>query len=233
MRRTEVLQVALIVLMFAFAAAAWPFVPDRIPVHWNAAGEIDRHGGKLEGLFLLPAIAVGLYLLFRVLPRIDPHRANYAGFAKAFQVFRAATILLLAVLHSALVLFALGVPLDIPLIVPIAVGSMFCVLGILMDKLRPNWFIGVRTPWTLSSDDSWTKTHRLGSKLFIAMGLIFTVAGVARSAWTIYAILGLIAAVILWLTVYSYVVWKRDPHRRPPSAREHFPDRHEGVPPKV
>src|SRR3954462_731600 len=98
--RWEVPQLALILGMFLGSALAWNAVPDRVPVHWNLAGEVDRYGGKVEGLLLLPVLALGLYVLFIFLPRLDPRRAAYAGFARSYALIRIAIITFLAFMHG-------------------------------------------------------------------------------------------------------------------------------------
>lgn len=217
-RRSEVLQISLIVLMFAAAAVLWASAPDRMPVHWNIKGEVDRYGSKAEGLLLAPVIALGLFLLLRFLPKIDPHHENYALFAKTYAIIRTAVIVLLTVMHGAALAYAFGYRFDMGRVVSLAVGVLFCVLGNFMAKLRPNWFVGVRTPWTLSSRTSWTKTHRLAGRLFVAMGLILIALGFLQAEWTVYVILGMVGITVAWLVVYSYVAWKNDPDRDCSSA---------------
>ena len=109
--RFELPQLAVLAGMFIAAATCWSTVPDRIPVHWNLAGEIDRYGGKFEGLLLVPLISLGLYGLLLLLPRIDPGRANYAGFWRAYTIIRCLLIGFMAVVYSAMLITAYGVPL--------------------------------------------------------------------------------------------------------------------------
>ncbi|MGE5199863.1 MAG: DUF1648 domain-containing protein, partial [Rhodospirillaceae bacterium] len=94
--RIELAMLALIACMFAAALVVWPSAPSEIPVHWNAAGQVDRYGGKFEGLLLLPLMALGIYLLLRFLPNIDPGRVNYARFGGAYTAIRAGVLLLMA-----------------------------------------------------------------------------------------------------------------------------------------
>jgi uncharacterized membrane protein len=113
------------------------------------------------------------------------------------------------------VLRAVDVKVNINIAVPVIVGALLMVLGNVLGKFRPNWFAGIRTPWTLSSTESWNKTHRLGGRLFVLLGLLFIIAAVFHQTWT-YILAGVMAAaIIIGLFVYSYVVWKRDPDARP------------------
>ena len=164
--------------MFVLAAITWPHAPDRIPVHWGLNGEVNGYGGKFEGLLLLPLLAAGSYLLFLVLPNFDPGRANYAQFAGAYTMLRFAIVLVLALVDGVILLWIGGHRLSVATFIPMLVGGLFLVMGSVLGKIRPNWFVGIRTPWTLSSKLAWTKTHRLGGWVFMLAGLLFLAAGI-------------------------------------------------------
>jgi uncharacterized membrane protein len=216
--RVELVQLLIIAAMSAVATWAWQQVPGRLPVHWNIHGQVDRWGGKFEGLLLLPIIALGLYLLTLILPLIDPGRHNYQNFAKAFNVIRIALLLFLALIYGVTILAAFGRQLDMTTIMFVAMGILFIVLGNVMPKIRPNWFVGVRTPWTLSSKLSWDKTHRLAGWLFVFMGVLFLLAAMANTGWILLAMLMIDAVCLVWIFVYSYIVYRRDPKRTHPAA---------------
>ena len=218
--RLETPQITLIALMFAAAALAWPVAPDAIPVHWNASGSVDRYGGKVEGLLLLPLIASGIYLLMRYLPNLDPGRANYARFGGVYATIRIAVLVLMAAIQGVVLFSVLRRPVDMPLIVPVLVGSLFVLMGGLMGKIRPNWFVGIRTPWTLTSKIAWVRTHRLGGWLFVAQGLLFILSGLLGfSAFNGFVIASMFA-VIVALFAYSYVVWRADPEKQSPAGTQ-------------
>jgi uncharacterized membrane protein len=218
--RLEAPQIALILVMFAAAALAWPTAPDQIPVHWNAAGEVDRYGGKVEGLLLLPLIAAGVYLLMRFLPNVDPGRANYARFGGAYAAIRIGVLALMAAIQGVTLLWVLKRPVDMTLVVPLLVGALFVVVGAVLGKIRPNWFVGVRTPWTLTSKVAWVRTHRLGGWLFLAQGVLFILSGLM--GWSAFHVLviGSMFAVIAVLFVYSYLVWRADPEKESPAGTQ-------------
>lgn len=216
--RLEVPQWLLIAAMWLLAALEWPSAPERIPIHWNAEGQVNGYGGKVEGLLLLPAMTLGIYLLLLFLPRIDPGRANYAQFWGAYGVIRLAVVALMAGIYAVTLLWVRGTHLDISSIVPIAVGVLFVVLGSLMGKLRPNWFAGIRTPWTLSSTRSWINTHRLGGWVFLTLGLLLIVTGFLHGAWFFAVFMGALAASVVLLVAYSYVEWRHDPNKMPPGG---------------
>lgn len=150
--RTELPHLAVIAAMFVLAAATWSAAPVRIPVHWDLAGRVDRYGGKFEGLLLMPLLTLGIYLLFLVAPRFDPGRANYARFWRPYWIMRLAAVVVLALVYGFILLWTWGVQLDVWTVIPVLIGGMFIVLGSVMGKIRPNWFVGIRTPRALSSE---------------------------------------------------------------------------------
>jgi uncharacterized membrane protein len=131
------------------------------------------------GLAFIPLVALGLYALMLVLPWFDPGRRNYASFAKPYALLRTAIVLFLGVLYAGTLVAAHGRTINMMAFIMPALGVMFLVMGNVMGKIRPNWFVGIRTPWTLSSKQSWNKTHRLGGRLFMALGLMFIAAAFA------------------------------------------------------
>jgi uncharacterized membrane protein len=216
--RSEIVQLGLIALMFVVAAAAWPYAPDRIAVHWNIEGQADRYGGKFEGLLLTPLVALGLYALLAVLPWFDPGRANYRSFAGAYNLIRVAMVVFMAALYGVILAAAFGQPVDVGMIVTLGTGALMVLLGNILGKIRPNWFVGVRTPWTLSSKLSWDKTHRVAGWVFIALGLLLAPVGIIRAGWYLGIVLAFGAVSLVWLVVYSYLVYRSDPNRVSPAG---------------
>lgn len=216
--RRELPRLVLIAAMFVLAAVTWSSAPDRIPTHWNIHGQVDGYGGKFTGLLLLPLITLGLEALFLLLPLLDPGRANYRNFAGAYTLIRSAVIVLLAAIYGVTILWIHGIQLDIARVITVLVGLLFIAIGSVLGKLRPNWFVGIRTPWTLSSKRSWVRTHRLGGYLFVLAGAALLVAGLISSAAIFPLLIGLLVVVTLVLVVYSYLQWRRDPEKQPPSG---------------
>ncbi|MGH7466787.1 MAG: SdpI family protein [Longimicrobiales bacterium] len=200
----------LIVLAFVFSAVVVGRLPERVPVHWNWRGEADGWGGRWEGAFVLPGLMLGLWVLLRVLPRIDPRRANYARFQSSYDLVLNALITGLALFHVLMVGRALGWPLPLPRIVNGLVGMLLIVVGNVLPRIRPNWWIGVRTPWTLSSDRVWARTHRVAGYLMLGAGVAWLIAAALPALWTIgvgAAALAVVAAVSI---VYSYWAWRKE-----------------------
>ena len=223
----ELPQLLILAGMFVAAAWVWPTVPDSIPVHWNLYGEIDRYGSKFEGLLLLPLITAALYALLLFLHRIDPGRANYPSFQLSYTIIRLSLLLMMAVIYACAVLVSFGYQIKMATVIPLLIGLLLLVLGSVMGTIQPNWFVGVRTPWTLSSRLSWRKTHRLAGYLFVVMGLVIAGCGVVHTN-AMVAIAGVIVVgSMVWMVVYSYLQWRDDPERLSPGQTVPFPDPNE------
>lgn len=216
--RTEWPHWLILAAMFGLAAASWPSAPERIPVHWSVTGEVDRYGGRFEGIFLMPVLALGIYLLFRFIPRLDPGRANYPAFAGAFGTLRLAILAVMAAIYGVMLLAMRGHAVDMATVLPFLIGALFVVIGSVLGKFRPNWFFGIRTPWTLSSKEAWVKTHRAGGWLFIAIGVLMMSLGAIRIEWFVWTVAVGVGGATMGLLVYSYLVWRRDPNRVPPAG---------------
>jgi uncharacterized membrane protein len=209
------LQWLIVGLMFVAAAAVWPSAPDAIPVHFGITGEANRYGGKVEGLLTMPVVALGVLVLLKLLPRLDPRRDRHADFAVPLAVITLAIEVFFALIYAVTLAVILGVPLNPTMVVVPLVGLLLVVIGAILDRVQPNWFIGIRTPWTLTSERAWTATHRAGKWVFMAMGAMLVLAGVVQTPWLIYV--GISGCIVgtLGLVAYSFVVWRDDQHHRP------------------
>lgn len=219
LKTTWLISVVVVLIMVGLSAWAWVQLPAdaSIPVHWNAAGQVDRYGGKAEGLLLLPAVVVGVLVLFNVIRYIDPLRVNIERSGQAYRAVLLGVLFFMAVLHGGAVLSAVGYPINIGLLAAPAVGLMFIVMGNYMGKIRRNYMFGVRTPWTLASELSWNKTHRLSGKLFVLSGVLVILASLWSSVWAFYVMTATILGTVLFTMIYSYWVWKSDPAVQPAS----------------
>jgi len=211
---------ALIALTLAFSVWGWLATPPgaEIAVHWNAAGQPDRYGGKAEAFLLIPGIAVLLSLLFAAAPHIDPRGRNLAASGPVLMTVWIGTVGVLAIVQAALTLTALGLITADGEIVQRAVMLSVCALMVLignaLGKARPNWFVGVRTPWTLSSDRAWDATHRWAGRGFVLSGLIGAACTLlAPLIVAVFVFAGLILATAAGSVALSFLVWRRDPER--------------------
>lgn len=216
--RREWPQWVLIAAMFALAAIMWNRTPDTVPIHWDAAGNVNGYGGKFESLLLDPIISVGVYLLMIALPWIDPGRANYANFSSAYDTIRVSVIALQAAVYLLILLAIHGSGVNIGVVVPMSVGVVMIAIGNVMPKLRPNWFVGIRTPWTLSSKTSWDRTHRFGGRLFVAMGLVLMVGVLLPPELRVAVWVPAVVILLIGIYVFSYVAWRGATDKVPPSG---------------
>ncbi|MFH1571194.1 MAG: SdpI family protein [Gemmatimonadota bacterium] len=217
------LLLSLVVLgyMLALSAWAWLQIPagEAVPVHFDAAMRPDRWGSKTSGLLGLPITCLVVAALFALYPRFEPRRANLERSSRAYLWVWGASLALLAAVHTAAVRTSVGSGADGALIVSLALGLVFIVMGNFLGKIRSNFGFGIRTPWTLTSERAWSHTHRLGGRLFMALGAAVVVAALAATGSQMGLVVkGMVAgllAVTAVLIVYSYTVWRGDPDRRP------------------
>ncbi|OGV93005.1 hypothetical protein A3B57_00780, partial [Microgenomates group bacterium RIFCSPLOWO2_01_FULL_47_10] len=144
----------------------YPQFPAQIASHWNARGDVNGYMPKFPGLFLMPMLLSVLFVLFSIIPVIDPLKANIRKFREYFEKFIVLLFAFLLYIQLLTIIWNLGVRFDMTLFILPALALLFFYIGILMEKARRNWFIGIRTPWAMSSDKVWANTHRLGSKLY-------------------------------------------------------------------
>jgi len=200
----------LIVLMVAFALAVYGRLPEQVPTHFDLSGDPDDWMDRFPGAFLLPAIAAGIYLLLFALRRIDPRRAHYARFEDTYWVILNGLALMLAVMQGLSLGLALGWPIDMGRAITVTMGLLFVGLGNYLPRIRSNWWIGIRTPWTLESEAVWRETHRVGGWTFVAAGLVLVAAGVFLPAGPREWVSGIALAVgVVIPLVYSYLAYRR------------------------
>jgi uncharacterized membrane protein len=212
-----------VVGMLAVSAWAWPQIPDgaQVPIHWGIDGRANGWAPKWQGLLLLPAMTGGIALVLAFAPRVDPRSGNIQRSATAYWAIAVAALVLMAVIHVAAVLAATGRSVNIGLIVSLAVGGLFVVVGNFLGKTRSSWIFGIRTPWTLSSELAWTRTHRLGGYLFMLLGVaVIAAALLAPGGVPAFLLLGGVVVLVPLLFAYSYLVWRDDPERQRVGANQ-------------
>jgi len=192
------------------SAIAYPRLPETIPTHWNMDGQPDGWSSRAFGALITPVILLFVWGFVRVLPAIDPRGANYAKFGGAFEAIFDSLMLFLLGMHIVLLRAGLGYPVQIQRIAPFGIGVLLIVIGNLLPRCRPNWFVGIRTPWTLSSDRVWEKTHRFGGRLFVAAGFFIAIAALFWAQWVHVVLVTSILLATAAVLIYSYLEWKRE-----------------------
>ncbi|MGD9109814.1 MAG: DUF1648 domain-containing protein [Phycisphaerales bacterium] len=198
-------------VLIAFVLSCWfyPQMPDRIASHWNAQGQVDGYTSKTLGLFLMPGMMAGLALLFALIPRIAPHKANIERFRRYYDGFVVVFLLFLLALHYFIILWNLGFHIGLNRILPVGIALLFFYSGVLCRNAKRNFFVGIRTPWTLSSDIVWEKTHRLGGRLFKIAAFVVG-AGAFFPNLMLYFLLVPVLSITVFLLIYSYIEYRKD-----------------------
>jgi len=202
MRKNEITILVIILFSFILSFYFYPQMPEEIVSHWNAQGQVDGYISKFLGLFLMPFILIGLALLFNVIPRIDPLKKNIEKFRRYYDGFIILFLLFMLSIHLHGILWNIGIEINPFVILPIGFGLLFFCIGILCENTKRNWSIGIRTPWTLSSDVVWDKTHKIGGKLFKIAGVIALV-GVFFQSHVLFFILIPVISVTAYVTPHT------------------------------
>jgi uncharacterized membrane protein len=198
----------LVLVFFVLGAALYPRMPELMASHWNSQGEADGTISRIWGVFLFPLIALGITLLLLAIPRIDPLRSNIQKFRSYYYGFIIAFLAYFLYVYALTLIWNLGYKFDFTQMIIPAIGVLMFGIGVLLGKAKRNFFIGIRTPWTLSSDAVWDRTHKLGAQLFKIAGVIIVLMVLVPAA-AVYAMLGLILVIALGLVVYSYVLYRQ------------------------
>ena len=196
------------VLSFLGISAFYPFLPDTIPIHWNASGEIDGWGGKWN-IFLLGALPLFNLVLFIILPKIDPKKENYEKHQKAYVWMQWITGIVFIGLGWLMLSFSMGIKFDMGVVLRLVIGVMFILLGNYMGQLRQNYFVGIKTPWTLADKDVWRKTHRRGALVFALMGLAMIASILLPSKYLAAVVLTTSLGGVAYLFIYSYIEFRK------------------------
>ncbi|MDP9202740.1 MAG: SdpI family protein [Gemmatimonadota bacterium] len=204
--------IPLLIVGTAFIASAvvFPRLPETMPTHFDMSGQPNGWSSRLFGAWVMPLFLLCMWGLLRVLPAIDPRGGNYAKFGGAFEGIIVSIMLFMLGMHIVVLRASLGHPVAMQRVLPFGIGVLFIVIGNLLPRARPNWFVGIRTPWTLSSDRVWEKTHRLGGHLFVAGGVIITVTAFAWTKWAHVVLVTVITLCAATVLIYSYLEWKRE-----------------------
>lgn len=206
--RTNVISAGIILLSFFIGIVSYSYMPDMMPMHWNAQGEIDGYMGKLWGLFMSPIISLGLFALFLVIPKLDPRRSNLESFKEYYQGIILVIVGFLFYIYILTILAAIGYKFNMVQAMSISFAVLFYYIGIVLKKTKSNFFVGIKTPWTLSDEKVWEKTHDLGGKLFKISGIIAFFGALFKEVAIFLMIIPIIVASI-FIYIYSYLEYAK------------------------
>ena len=195
---------------FVVAAVVYPRMPDQVPIHWNVKGEVDNYGSRLFGTFFLPVLNAFLYVLLLVTPKIDPKRGNYEKFQGSYDFIRYLIHVFMIFIFALTVSYSLGYEIDISSWVPAGVSVLMILMGNTIGRVRHNYFVGFKVPWTLANEEVWRRTHLVGAKAMVVGGVLalitsFAVEGTLKMVLFLVFILGS----NVFTLIYSYVIYRR------------------------
>jgi len=205
--KKEIPFIAVALLPFVYLAYIWKSLPESVPMHWNGAGEIDRYGDKNELLLMIFMLTGISYFIFLIIPYIDP-KQKLQNMGNKLNNLR----LILALFMSALaiyILYSVQQKTSNPVLIFPLVGLLFAFLGNYFKTIKPNYFIGIKTPWTLENEDVWKKTHVMGGKLWFVGGLLMAMTFVLPNKIQVYTFLGITAVITIVPIVFSYFEFKK------------------------
>ena len=202
----------LLLLLIPFIASIyfWDQLPDQVPTHFNIHGEADDWGPKWVNAFLLPAIGVFVYLLLIIVPAIDP-KTKIKNEQKPVAAIRILTSVFMIFIYVFVMSASLGYEVDISLYIQMGLGALIMLIGNYMNSVKQNYFIGVKTPWTLENEEVWRKTHRFTSKVWTVSGLIMILVPliIQRGDFEAGMLVGIVAAISIMPVLYSYVIFQK------------------------
>ncbi|MDA1908382.1 SdpI family protein [Bacillus pacificus] len=190
-------------------AYAWPNLPDTMAVHWGMEG-VNGYASKFNAMLLLLGIMIFTYVLLTITPKIDPKKKNYDKFSKGYMIINYSVVVLLFLVNMLIIGVGLGYDIPMNSTPLILVGLLFIVIGNYLPQCKPNYFVGIKTPWTLSNEEVWRKTHRFSGKVFVVLGIIMILSVFVPVTWKSFIMVGIIIGAVGLTMGYSYVAYKKE-----------------------
>lgn len=210
-RTTTILVLLMIIGATVTALVLWNRLPEPMASHWNINDEVDGYMSKFWSVFMAPLITLGMFLLFLIIPGIDPLKANIAQFRESFNLFIVLIVAFMLYIYGLTLAWNLGyTDFRMSTSMSPAIGLLFIFIGYMLRQAKRNFFIGIRTPWTLSSDRVWDKTHQIGSTLFILAGALAVLGSFFGGATAFWMLMIPIFGSTIFLVIYSYMLYKQE-----------------------
>ena len=209
LRRSEIVALTIAIASFVVGFFVYPELPEKVASHWNITGQVDGYISRFWGAFLMPFVTLGMFLVFLIIPKIDPRRANIEKFRKYFDWFIIALFIFLFYIYLITLLWNLGNHFNfIPFFLP-ALSALFYFVGIMTEKAEPNWTIGIRTPWTLSNETVWQKTHKIAGQLFKVSAFV-SLFGLLAGEYAFWFVIGPVFLSAFYSIIYSYFAFQKE-----------------------
>ena len=208
--KKELSLIIIVLLPFLYLAFIWNQLPERVPMRWNLEGEIDRYGDKIELIVIPLLLPLLVYLIFLVAPRIDP-KNKLRKMGNKLQSIKFVLTTLMSALALFIIYSAKNQALTNPNSIILLVGILYIIFGNYFKTIKPNYFIGIRTPWTLESEKVWTETHKLSGKMWFLGGIVVLIASLILNKPSNFIIFLIITGVITVIPIiYSYIIFKKE-----------------------
>jgi len=201
----------LILLPIVYLATIWQKLPEIVPTHFDMNGEANGWSHKYILIILAVGLGVGLYILMLALPVLDP-RKNIKKMGNKYYNLRFLLTIFISILTTYILYTSKGGTFKNPNLILVFIGALFAFLGNFMKTIKPNHFIGIRTPWAMESDHTWEKTHQLGGPIWVVGGIMIAILSLIPALKTVmvFVVLGILTIMVLVPTIYSYIVYKNE-----------------------
>lgn len=200
--------ILLTVVSLLLSLTVFSSLPEQIPAHWNVHGTVDRFAPKLT-VFIFPGIIFLITILFQFMRRTDPNSDNYDKFQREYHRYTFVIGLVFFAVQIMTIVAAFRMDFNVNLIFCLGIGSLFIFIGNLLPKTKHNYFIGIRTPWTLADEQNWFRTHRLAGKIWVLGGLIVALTALAPESFQVPVFLTILAVMVVTPFVYSYTEFRK------------------------
>lgn len=209
MRPALIISIILIILFLVLGIVLAPTLPDNIPSHWNLKGEVDGYMAKNIGVLFLPLLAMVIMVLMVALPRYDPDYRRYTEFQSAYDGLILLIVSFLMILYGITLLWSSGIEISMNSLMSVMFALLYVGVGIFLRSVKKVWFVGIRTPWTLLSENVWIKTHQAGSWIFILAG-VFCLGGILATQYAYFFVLVPMSIGVCGIIVYSYLLYQKE-----------------------
>ncbi len=207
--KKEILPILVILAICVLGFYFYTQLPDRVPTHWGVNGEVNGWSSKTFAVWFFPALTLLVYGLLSLFPLIDPLKKNIETFANLYYWFKVVFVLFMGGMFGATIYAGLGHPINMQMLVMLGIAVLFLFIGLILPKIKKNYTIGIRLPWTLHSEIVWDKTHKFGGKVFIAVAVLMAILAFVKGVYAFWILIGLIVLMLAAVMIYSYLEFRK------------------------